>query len=136
MKNVCANYGCNSKRQDTGSGKLRPLCGTCHLGKIRKNIKPIKTGICSNQNGRLGHKCPTDYSEGSIAIGLTELDHIDGNCMNNSPNNIQELCRPCHIAKSKKNGDFSRQVHIKKSNIPPTIVNPSPAQLKALGFSL
>lgn len=29
-----------------------------------------------------------------------ELDHIDGNPMNNAPQNIQPLCRPCHHAKT------------------------------------
>jgi hypothetical protein len=39
-------------------------------------------------------------------LGITEVDHIDGNHCNNSLDNLQELCMICHKIKGKLFGDF------------------------------
>jgi 5-methylcytosine-specific restriction endonuclease McrA len=38
-----------------------------------------------------------------------QIDHIDGDGSNNHYSNVQTLCRPCHIVKSKENGDYKRK---------------------------
>lgn len=46
-----------------------------------------------------------DYDRAPWALGQTELDHKDGNHTNNTPENVEELCKACHAHKSKLNGD-------------------------------
>jgi hypothetical protein len=31
-----------------------------------------------------------------------DIDHIDGNCLNDDPSNLQDLCVLCHAKKSRK----------------------------------
>lgn len=38
------------------------------------------------------------HCQGSRA---TEVDHIDGNVMNNANSNLQSLCKRCHAAKTR-----------------------------------
>ena len=130
IRPFCCNKGCKNKTHKTGdkSRPYRPICGPFHtsyseLGNAEdvwnkdlfkelfedKGIESCKTGKCCNQDGRLGFSCPIDYEKSPWAIGITELDHIDGNRYNNFAENIQELCRPCHIRKGKINGDLSKQ---------------------------
>lgn len=33
-------------------------------------------------------------------VPTSEVDHIDGNVQNNSPSNLQALCKPCHSRKT------------------------------------
>jgi hypothetical protein len=40
------------------------------------------------------------------AKGMTEIDHIDGDCTNNHPTNLDELCPMCHKLKGRQSGDF------------------------------
>ena len=80
-----------------------------------KGVVSCRTGKCSNQDGRLGFSCPMDYEKAPHAIGITELDHIDGNRYNNTSDNIQELCNACHVHKGKLSGDLSKQNRYKNS---------------------
>ena len=110
---LCVNLGCDKKVSTTGSKykpRYRTVCSKCHdaswgRGQYEPWVVPFKTGRCSNQNANLGWKCPTDYSLGSVAIGQTDLDHIDGNPRHNAKENLQELCPICHRVKTSLNGD-------------------------------
>jgi len=136
---TCINYGCNklctySYHRGPMMGKrYRSFCATCHkvgfgfiqkikkkngeyryyTPKLAKGVTPFKTGKCSNQKhgqkGYLGFPCPMNYKKAPWAIGITELDHKDGNHLNNTIKNTQELCNPCHVKKSKLSGDFREQ---------------------------
>ena len=47
-----------------------------------------------------------DHKAIRIAVsGCIDVDHIDGNHRNNSPENLQSLCKNCHSAKTIVNGD-------------------------------
>lgn len=38
------------------------------------------------------------------------VDHVDGNAMNNDPNNLQPLCSPCHSRKTaREDGGFGNR---------------------------
>ena len=137
MKNTrptCINYGCNKPVTESGGGRPRPHCSNCHKAgfgyvqrrkmadgsiksypptQLAEGVTPFKTGKCSNQKhgqkGHLGFPCPMNYEKAPWAIGLTELDHIDGDHTNNIPKNIQEVCNPCHVEKGRLNGDYRDQ---------------------------
>lgn len=110
---TCLNYGCNRPVATSGT-RWRPFCHSCHTagygkGKLSPGIKFFKTGKCSNQDGKLGFICPIDYDKAFWAIGQTQIDHIDGNHLNNTVENCMELCDMCHTHKGKLTGDFRKQ---------------------------
>ena len=115
IRPICINEGCGkpatfSRTEKDGRKRWRVHCAHCQgasYGKHphRPGVKPFKTGICSNQDGRLGFSCSVDYNAHPHAIGVTEVDHIDGNHCNNDINNLQELCPVCHSLKSKIHGN-------------------------------
>ena len=41
------------------------------------------------------------------AKGMTEIDHIDGDCTNNDHSNLDELCPMCHKLKGQMAGDYN-----------------------------
>lgn len=47
------------------------------------------------------------YSE--FPSDIYDMDHIDGNHNNNSPDNLITLCKICHTRKGKENNDFDAQ---------------------------
>lgn len=115
----CINYGCNepatfSRTNKDGSKRWRVHCYHCQkasygLIEHRENVTPFKTGICSNKDSHLGFKCPTSYAKGSAAIGITEVDHKDGDHTNWKHSNLDELCPICHKRKGILNGDHNGQ---------------------------
>ena len=65
----------------------------------------LKKTYCENIDGRLnGYKCTTTIPY----KGALELDHIDGNVLNNVVDNIQTLCKVCHSYKSHLSHDFKK----------------------------
>lgn len=112
MRPTCLNTGCNLTVTDNGS-RLRPFCSPCHKAGSEKlsarwGIKAFKTGRCQN-DGRWGFACGVDYDLCPEAVGMTEIDHIDGDHTNNTAANCIELCPLCHTIKSKRAGDKSRK---------------------------
>jgi hypothetical protein len=110
---TCINYGCNKPVAHSGT-RYRPVCSHCHragYGKHShaKGITPFRTGKCTNQDGHLGFPCAIDYNRAPWAIGKTEIDHIDGNHLNNTAENGAELCPLCHTYKGMLTGDYKNQ---------------------------
>jgi hypothetical protein len=113
---ICINHGCNRGVTPSGPNRWRPVCHICHLRgyqeiSLEEGVTPFKTGKCSNQSKHLGFSCPIDYEKAPWVIGSTQIDHIDGNHLNNTLDNVQELCQPCHQEKGRINGDFVTQIH-------------------------
>lgn len=109
----CLNYGCNKPVTHSGA-RYRPVCSHCHqagYGKhdYREGVTPFRTGKCGNQDGHMGFKCAIDYKKAPWAIGKTEIDHKDGNHLNNVPKNCEELCPMCHKYKGMLTGDYKNQ---------------------------
>ena len=109
MVPVCVNHGCNRKATKSGKYKYRPVCWKCHQASygarsLEEGVRFAKKVYCENVDGRLGYVCTAHipYS------GALELDHIDGNQVNNKLNNIQTLCKVCHSYKSHKNEDYKK----------------------------
>ena len=114
IRPTCLNHGCERPVAWCGT-RWRPVCSRCHKAGYDANttyapgVTPFRTGKCSNQAGHLGFLCPIDYSKTSWVLGSTQIDHIDGNHLNNVVENCQELCDLCHKEKGKRNGDFKIQ---------------------------
>lgn len=111
---ICINHGCENLCHNGGKKdyvRFRPVCNICHQASMGKReyqpgVRPFRTGICSNyRSEHLGFPCATDYIKATWAIGMTHMDHIDGNRFNNTQENCQELCQTCHTYKGKINGD-------------------------------
>ena len=105
----CVNHGCDKPVAHSGT-RYRPVCGHCHSAGYGAHdyafgVLPFRTGKCSNDDGHLGFVCPTDYKKAPWAVSVTDIDHIDGNHLNNKLSNLDELCPMCHKHKSKLNGD-------------------------------
>jgi len=69
---------------------------------------------CENTDGRLGFVCtftaPTPQQLEATGLddtfqGWLQVDHKDGNHLNNNPINLQTLCACCHNVKTYQNGD-------------------------------
>ena len=110
---TCINIGCSKPVASSGP-RWRPVCGHCHkagygAGKFALGVTPFRTGWCSNSTGYLGFVCPINYTKATWCIGHTQIDHIDGNHLNNTLKNVQELCDICHKEKGKRNGDFKQR---------------------------
>lgn len=123
---ICINKGCGrycipsigSLKKPNEYIKFRPYCSRCFransgLTSLPSHITAFQKHKCSNLNGKLGFPCIIG-KEGHRRIkkiGCTkqmfQLDHIDGNSLNNTPENVQELCCMCHKHKSIRNNDYS-----------------------------
>lgn len=58
---------------------------------------------CENIDGRLGYSCNYEIRH----TAQLQVDHIDGDPSNNTPENLQTLCANCHIYKTHANKDYS-----------------------------
>lgn len=58
---------------------------------------------CENRDGRLGFKCNYEIHHSS----QLDTDHIDGNPDNNQEQNLQTLCKNCHIYKTHVYKDYA-----------------------------
>lgn len=114
---TCINYGCGSpvtycSKDQKGNKRWRIHCSHCQGASYgrwehRAGVTPFKTGRCSNVDGHLTFKCATKWKLiPQWAKGMTEVDHKNGNHMDNNPSNLDELCVHCHKLKGQLNGDF------------------------------
>lgn len=113
----CINHGCNkpvtfSHKDEQGNRRWRIHCGHCQKASYGKwphaeGVTPFKTGRCTNTDSHLGFKCATNWQQiPKWAKGMTEIDHKNGNHMDNRPSNLDELCVHCHKLKGQLAGDY------------------------------
>jgi 5-methylcytosine-specific restriction endonuclease McrA len=121
---ICININCTrpvaySHTKKSGAKRWRPVCSRCHLASygakpLDEGIVEVKKTYCENIDARLKeYKCTTTIPY----KGALELDHIDGNVLNNTVDNIQTLCKVCHSYKSHLSNDFKKNRN--KQPIPP-----------------
>lgn len=116
---TCINHGCNkpvtySHKDAQGNPRWRIHCGHCQKASYgahahASGVTPWKTGKCSNHDSHLGFPCCIDYENAPWALGMTEVDHKDGNHANHSHDNLDELCPMCHKRKGQVSGDYNNQ---------------------------
>ena len=110
MRPLCINHGCVSPVASNGA-RWRVHCTRCQKASYgarthASGVRPYKTGRCSNSDGHLGFVCGIDYDRAPWAVGITEVDHKDGNHTNNHSSNLDELCPLCHKRKGMLHGDY------------------------------
>jgi len=114
---ICVNDGCNNDVivREWKYWSFKSECSRCT--QARKNNKKIdgvkihKKNYCENLNGQLGFKCPVTASTIQESIkawkeyrASLDLDHADGDHLNNNPDNVKTYCKLCHNRKSKNTG--------------------------------
>tara|TARA_B100000519_G_scaffold153997_1_gene135102 strand:+ start:39 stop:527 length:489 start_codon:yes stop_codon:yes gene_type:complete len=116
---LCVNHGCKKEVairhwSAQGDPSLKTECGKCSRNRIHgKTIQGVifhKKSFCQNKDGILGFTCPMDperYHE--FSSDIFDMDHLDGNHLNNTPENVITLCKVCHAMKGKLSGDFNSQ---------------------------
>lgn len=94
---------------------MRSKCDCGNLvertGTSKKNGQPLWGKQCRTCRGRFRYGIVKNSSCeecGFIAIvsSQLEIDHIDGNRLNNDKNNLKTLCCNCHALKSHLNKDI------------------------------
>ena len=89
-------------RNVDGLPLYKSKCNKC-IGK--KSKVPLKTSIYIKKEYCENNDCTF------IAIHSCQLDvdHIDGNSLNNNSNNLQTLCANCHRLKTQVNKDWLKK---------------------------
>jgi hypothetical protein len=117
----CIKAGCRERCAITGTAKdgspyYRDICHVHHLKNIlkRKGLTATeyknsthpylryRKSYCENIDKRLGFKCTTNV----FWQGMLDVDHKNGNPLDNRPRNLQTLCKCCHAYKTNKNKDY------------------------------
>lgn len=114
----CVNSGCERPVmvRDWKNWSIKSECGTCYKarttgfrGPAMSNIEIHKKEYCENSDGHLGWKCPVPVKSWKELdmLNALDLEHLDGNHFNNTPKNVNTICKLCHGKKSIINNDFS-----------------------------
>lgn len=93
IRGVCVK--CNTHPQKPRGDKFRSLCAYCDKLEwdSKKEHRKAVGATCETCGFIPTHVCQLD------------VDHIDGNHENNSPENLQTLCANCHRLKTWENRD-------------------------------
>ena len=109
---LCVNEGCNNDVvvREWKYWSFKSECGRCINARKKglkiPGIKIHKKDFCENKDGHLGFLCPVKTNLWKDYLESLDLDHLDGDHMNNTPDNVKTYCKLCHNRKSKETGDW------------------------------
>lgn len=92
-------------RKDGSPGR-RAKCEKHHkidYGLGGWSYKIHRKKYCENIDGRIGFTCTSTIIDPEWQL---DADHINGNPSDDRPENIQTLCKCCHVIKTKMEGDY------------------------------
>ena len=122
----CINQGCEKNvaiRHWTAQHipSLKTECNRCSTNRKKGNkidgIIYHKKDYCENKDNILGFICPIDKSRyGEFPTDIYDMDHIDGDHHNNTPENVITICKVCHARKGKESGDYNSQKKSSRKN--------------------
>ena len=102
MCKTCGKNKCKNRDMRGGKQRYKAYCQTCYARRRRESGNPQ---IFRTRRERfLKNRCEVCGFVPEHPIQL-QLDHIDGNSVNNHPSNFQTLCANCHALKTWNNGD-------------------------------
>lgn len=110
-QNTANKHGVKSSKHLTA--QRHGLTLTAYSHRHHPYLK-YRKDYCENVDGRLGFVCtftaPTPAQLEATGLDATylgwlQVDHKDGNHLNNNPKNLQTLCACCHNIKTYQNGD-------------------------------
>lgn len=121
IQQKCSHPGCNELRAFAGINEngafYRKKCMSHYKEELiqkrgyktyteyQNSIHPYlryRKNFCENVDGRLGFVCTTTIHWN----GMLDVDHKDGNHLNNNPKNLQTLCKCCHSYKTNVSEDY------------------------------
>lgn len=111
----CVNDGCqnNVTVRNWGNWSFKSECSRCirnrKLGIVTEGVTVHKKRYCENHNGHLGFQCPVPKDSWTGFEVALDLDHLDGDHDNNTPENVKTYCKLCHNRKGQENGDHSNK---------------------------
>lgn len=113
---ICALPDCNNqvsyhikkqKGDDSWYYKWKTFC-EYHRSVIGKEaVKAFKHAAngCENRDGIYGFVCTSP----DISAEYLEIDHFDGDRLNNSQENLVRVCSNCHKRKTKENKEYQNR---------------------------
>jgi hypothetical protein len=110
---TCVNEGCQNKIavREWKYFSFKSECSRCMTARKKnittKGVTIHKKKTCENHDGHLGFKCPVDPKEWKDYQSSLDLDHLDGDHMNNVPDNVKTYCKLCHMRKGDEQGDYN-----------------------------
>ena len=112
----CVNEGCDKyvSIREWKYWSFKSECGRCSkarkLGKTLQGVIIHKKKYCENRDSHLGFDCPVpkDFNNwGDFKMAL-DMDHINGNRVDNRTENVKTYCKLCHYRKTNESGDTNR----------------------------
>lgn len=104
----CAHCGAKLERKRFKSGALESLL---HFGRRKYCGRPCMAAAFDERDGlQVGWSTAHHHSRKKVKKGCCEIcgspgakdvDHKDGNHLNNSRDNLQRICRSCHMKKHR-----------------------------------
>ncbi len=108
----CLNHGCDNTVtvREWKNWSFKAECARCISARKKgvsvPGVTKHKKEYCENIDGVLGFKCPVPNKEDWDHFQCSlDLDHVNGDKYDNTPENVMTICKACHCRKSIDSGD-------------------------------